>query len=159
MIGRTKRMAAMPLLIFAVSIGCSRSDRLEVAPVRGRVEYQGQGVPNATVIFHPQNDVSEKAQKMRPFAYADGDGNFQLKTYVDNDGAPLGTYRVSIIAGAGKTEDERGAAPPEAGQAPAPPARGPRVPPEIAQKYRNVDTAGIQVTVKEGENILEPFAL
>ena len=61
------------------------------------------------MIFHPQEDADEKAKKMRPFAYADGEGNFELKTYVDGDGAPPGTYRVSIIAASGGPTAERGA--------------------------------------------------
>ncbi len=63
-------------LILSLSAGCGGKDRLAVNPVRGRVEYQGQGIPGAVVIFHPQEDANEKAKKMRPFAYADAEGNF-----------------------------------------------------------------------------------
>ena len=131
---------------------------MPVNPVRGRVEYQGRGVPGAVVIFHPQEDADEKAKKMRPFAYADGEGNFELKTYVDGDGAPPGKYRVSIIAASGGPAVERGAEASAAGQTSSPVA-GVRIPPQITQKYRSVDSSGIQVTIHDGENNLEPFAL
>ncbi len=74
------------------------------------------------------------------------------------DGAPPGTYRVSIVAGSGGPKVERGA---EAFASNQQSAQIPSVliPPQVAQKYRNVDTSGIQITVHEGENNLEPFAL
>lgn len=142
----------------ALCVGCGGKDRLAVNPVRGRVEYQGRGIPGAVVIFHPMEDASDKAKKMRPFAYADGDGNFQLKTYVDGDGAPPGTYRVSIVASSGGPAVERGADV-SASEGKAAPSPGVRIPPAVSQKYRSVDSSGIQVTIHEGENNLEPFAL
>ncbi len=120
------------------TIGCRGESRLTVAPVHGRVTYRGQGIPKAIVIFWPTADVVDQAKKMRPFAYADDQGNFDLKTYVDGDGAPLGKYRVSIVAIAAPS--------------------GP-IPPDINKKYSSVDTAGIEVTVQAGDNNLPPFDL
>jgi hypothetical protein len=140
----------------ALLAGCGGERRLDVSVVRGRVSYQGQGVPKATVIFHPQGEAAEKLGKMRPFAYTDDDGNFQIKTYVEGDGAPAGDYRVSIVAPAKR--------PPGGGVKDVvreEPVVEPTValPPPLCQKYLNVDTAGISVTVKEGENELAPFEL
>jgi hypothetical protein len=109
------------------------------------------------VIFHPAEGAVEQARKMRPFAYGDEEGNFELKTYVDGDGAPPGEYRVSIIARSvgparSPSKDSPVAAQPVTGAAI-------RIPPEISRKYANVDTSGIKVTVIEGENDLEPFVL
>ncbi|HEX3598593.1 MAG TPA: hypothetical protein VHU84_00545 [Lacipirellulaceae bacterium] len=129
---------ACVLVTFVLTAGCSKESRLIVAPVRGRVTYKGQGVPKAIVIFSPTEGAVEKAKKMRPFGYADDQGNFELKTYVDGDGAPLGKYRVSIIAVATPS-----------GAMPA----------EISKKYGSVETAGIEVDVKPGENSLPPFDL
>jgi hypothetical protein len=147
-----------PALIFALSVGCGGKNRLEVAPVSGRVVFRGQGIPRAIVIFHPEEDAVEQAKKLRPFAYADDSGNFQLKTYVEGDGAPPGTYRVSIIArsSGGANTPRKDAIISEEQPASAPAVR---IPPEITNKYANVDTAGIKVTIHEGENNLEPFAL
>jgi hypothetical protein len=142
----------------ALNVGCGGQDRLPVNPVRGRVEYQGRGIPGAVVIFHPQEGADEKAKKMRPFAYADGEGNFELKTYVDGDGAPPGTYRVSIVAASGGPAVDRGAATSAGGQESAL-SSSVRIPPQITEKYRSVDSSGIQVTIHDGENNLEPFAL
>lgn len=148
------RIAALCAL--AVSPGCGKPARLEVAPVKGRVVYKGQGIPKATVIFIPQGESAENVGKIRPFAYADDAGNFQMKTYVDGDGAPPGDYRVSIVAfssgGAPRTKDGPvGAA--------AAPASGVRIPPAISKKFADVETAGLSVTIHEGENNLDPFDL
>lgn len=144
-------------LSFLMLAGCRGKDRLSVYPVHGRVMYGGQGVPKATVIFFPSDEAVDKAKKLRPFAYCDGEGNFDLKTYVDDDGAPPGKYRVSIIAVSklrtGSTKDQP-AGEPESINVNAVP-----IPPEISKKYGNVDTAGIEVTVREEENKLDPFVL
>jgi hypothetical protein len=154
---RSVAVVACVLSVFPAS-GCSRKSRLSVAPVRGRVVYRGQGVPKATVIFHPAEVAIEKAKKLRPFAYADGQGNFELKTYIDGDGAPPGTYRVSIIAvSTGPMSRGRKDAP--AGEPEAASVATVTIPPEVTAKYGNVETSGIEVTVHEGENNLEPFVL
>jgi hypothetical protein len=135
------------------SIGGCGDDRLVVSPVRGKVVYQGQGIPSTVILFpvDPQNEI---AARMRPSGFADAAGEFEVKTYVTGDGAPPGKYRVSIIAPAGRapkgTKDGPGDG---AGQATV------GVPLSIVKKYANVDTAGIEIEVKEGENNLEPFEL
>ena len=142
-------------LTLTASHGCGGADRLEVAQVRGKVVSNGIGVPQAVVIFHPGSDVPDNGKKLRPFAYADADGNFVLKTYVEGDGAPPGTYRVSIVAGSGGgSRKDR----PVSEENVLPIARI-NIPPDIAKKYADVETSGIQVTVKDGENNLEPFEL
>jgi hypothetical protein len=147
-----------PALLVVCASGCSGKTRLAVSPVHGRVVYKGQGVPEAVVIFHPEGDTVEKLKKMRPFAYADGNGDFRLKTYVDDDGAPPGDYRVSIVA----ASSNAGAKPAKgeaATEAPTSPTTGIKIPPNITKKYANVETSGIRVTIHAGENNLEPFTL
>jgi hypothetical protein len=143
---------------FASIAGCGKEARVQVAPVRGRVTYRGQGVPKAAVIFFPGEDVVEKAKKMRPFAYTDVQGNFELETYADGDGAPLGAYRVSIVAVSNTTAPkfQKDRRPGEASTISAPAIA---IPPEVTKKYGSVDSSGIQVTVHDGENNLDPFSL
>jgi hypothetical protein len=124
--------------------------------VRGKVIYKGVGVPKASVIFFPADDIPENGKKLRPFADSDPQGNFELKTYVDGDGAPPGKYRVCIIAAAApsskSSKDRRAGDESSSGSTVA-------IPQAVVNKYRNVDTAGIEVTVHDGENNLEPFEL
>ena len=138
--------------------GCSGDGRLDVTPVRGKVVYKGNGVPQATIIFFPVEPVNEGHKKLRPFAYADANGEFELKTYVAGDGAPPGKYRVSIIAastgGSGGSKKDQPAS--ESGATALPTVA---IPPGVTKKYANVDTAGIEVTIVDGDNNLEPFVL
>jgi hypothetical protein len=152
--GRLLIACAMALLVECG--GCRGKDRLDVSPVRGKVVYKGLGVPQATVIFFPLDASDETARKMRPFAYANGEGQFEVKTYVDGDGAPPGKYKVSIIAPSGPPPRSTRDRP-----ADAPIITGPvvSIPPAIIRKYANVDTAGIEVEIQDGENNLDPFVL
>ncbi len=73
--------------------GCSKEEpRVRVYPVRGEVKYKGQPAVNAHVVFHP----TDPNQSFRPHAFVQEDGSFQLSSYVSNDGAPVGTYKVTI---------------------------------------------------------------
>jgi hypothetical protein len=110
------------------------------------------------VIFFPADDAVDDAKKMRPFADTDGEGNFALKTYVKGDGAPPGKYRVSIIGIGGRQSRGVGKDQP-VGERQDAPAAMVAIPPAAAQKYGNVETSGIEVTIEEGENNLPPFEL
>jgi hypothetical protein len=133
---------------FVVAAGCEEG-RLQVNPVHGQVTYKGQGVSNATVIFFPTGPVAEQLKKMRPYAYADQNGRFSLKTYVTGDGAPPGQYRVGIIAVVGSDRESN-----DGSQ-----RKSAALPRMLVQKYGNHETSGIEVTVEPGENNLEPFEL
>jgi hypothetical protein len=144
-------------LLFLSAAGCRQKNRLSVYPVHGRVMYGTRGIPEATVIFFRADDAVEKAKKLRPFGYCDGQGNFDLKTYVDDDGAPPGKYRVAIIAFSAARSSSGKDRP--AGERPAGQTNLVQIPAEVSKKYGNVETAGIEVTINKGENNLEPFVL
>ncbi len=108
-------------------------------------------------MFFSSDGAKEEAKKMHPFAYADAQGNFDLKTYRDGDGAPPGKYRVSVIAPG--TSMGSGGKDRPAGEAAVAPGSAVNIPPNIAKKYGNADTSGIEVTVQQGENNLPPFEL
>ena len=93
---------------------------------------------------------------MRPFAYADDNGNFKLKTYVSDDGAPPGEYRVSIVAA---STNPAGLSKDAPIQDEAPTMAAVMIPQTISKKYGNVETAGITVLIKPEGNQLEPFQL
>jgi hypothetical protein len=142
-------------MVLITTSGCGK-DRLDVSPVRGKVVYNGKGVSQAIVTLFPIDATDERAKKMRPFAYAGFDGQFEIKTYTDGDGAPPGKYRVSVIVPRALptgTKDRKADAPI------APSGTTVNVPPGIVKKYANVDTAGIEVEIQDGENNLAPFEL
>jgi hypothetical protein len=146
---------ASALASLVVLSGCSGDGRLDVAKVRGKVTYKGHGVPQATVLLFRIDPPDEMSRKLHPYAYVQPDGSFEIKTYVEGDGAPPGKYRVSIMAptaGGTSKKDQ----PAEAQSASAP---GVRVPAAIAAKFANVETAGLEIDVNAGENNLPPFEL
>lgn len=135
------------LITIALCSGCGGDDRLEVNPIRGQVTYLGRGVPNATVVLHPIGSAADQLQKMRPYAYVDDQGRFEIKTYVTGDGAPPGEYEVAIITAVGGDRDD-----PQA-------SRGVGLPRNVVQKYADQKTSGIKIRVEPGPNELEPFVL
>jgi hypothetical protein len=74
---------------------CARSDRKPVYPVHGQVLYEGRPVPGAQVILHPLTD-DDKEHPLRPTGQVADDGTFQLTTYTAADGAPEGSYAVTV---------------------------------------------------------------
>ena len=116
--------------------GCS--DRLETAPVEGKVLCQGKPLQFGSVMFQP--DVGPPATGV-----IGPDGTFRLTTYTNGDGAVIGKHRVRITC----FESQRPDAPP-----PDPnvePGTGKSL---IPTKYAVFATSGLEREV-QAEN--EPF--
>lgn len=120
--------------------GCSRPPdkweqaRLRTLPTTGRVMLDGQPVSQATVIF--RND----AVPTSPSALTSDDGSFKLQTYKPKDGAPVGTYAVSI---AKTTETQSLPADPEAALPPV------EITHHLPKRYRDAKTSGFTAEVTE----------
>lgn len=89
---------AILLLASLTAAGCNRSDRAELAPVTGTVTYDGTPLPSGKIIFETAG--------ARPAIGAIEDGQIvEVTTYELNDGAPVGSHKISIqsvaVAGAG----------------------------------------------------------
>jgi hypothetical protein len=87
-----RRLAPWAALGLALA-GCSRSDRIPVYPVHGKVRVGGEPAAEAFVEFHPAEGNPAPAWIV---GQVDGEGNFALSTYVSGDGAPEGEYIVTI---------------------------------------------------------------
>lgn len=145
--------------MLALFSGCNRKSRLSVSPVQGRVTFSGKAVPRARVVFVPADSTaSEGKKRVLPFADTDAQGNFEMKTYVDGDGAPPGKYRVSIIGIIGRSSGGVGKDNP-GGESSNGPNQGLVIPADIVKKFGDAETSGIEVTVQPGENKLQPFEL
>lgn len=77
-----------------VSAGCGGGEEVPegqeaVYPVTGSVTYNGQPVADATISLHSEG-------KPGSFARTDSDGNFSVNTYAEGDGAPAGTYTLTV---------------------------------------------------------------
>jgi hypothetical protein len=74
-----------------VMIGCGGSDRPRLGKVNGTVEYNGQPVEQGELTFYPEAGRAAAAKIV--------DGQIQnVTTFDPNDGAPLGTLKVTVIS-------------------------------------------------------------
>jgi hypothetical protein len=79
--------------------GCSASDRPAMAPVSGKVTFQGKPIAGATVVFlcpgAPRQAVGT----------TDASGTYRLTTFESSDGAVVGTHVVTVKKGAAISEE------------------------------------------------------
>jgi hypothetical protein len=143
----SRRGGPIPLLLLlaaplAVS-SCGGGSRLH--PVHGQVFYEGKPAAGAVVFFHPQGDPpagggSPSAADL-PSGKVGSDGSFELTTYKQGKGAPVGRYAVTISwegPSAGADGD------------------GPEL---LPPRYQDPTTSQLSAEVKEGDNKLPPFQL
>ena len=77
------------LLLFVAGCG-GGAERPEIAPVSGRVTYQGQSVEGAKVTFRTEGSPRVGT------GITNADGEYKLTTFDTNDGAVVGEHRVTI---------------------------------------------------------------
>jgi hypothetical protein len=84
------------LLLALLATGCSSSkgDRPPTFPAHGLVFVNGQPAAGAKVQLNALGD--EKLAKLCPHAVVEADGSFRLTTFQTGDGAPVGTYALTI---------------------------------------------------------------
>jgi len=84
--------------LFCLASGCSgdsASPGVELVPCKGRVLVDDQPLAEATVALKPAFDWPDP-KLPHPHATTDENGLFVLGTFSDHDGAPAGTYQVSV---------------------------------------------------------------
>ena len=125
------------LLAALLACSCGKTEaRRPVFPVQGKVLFDGKPLANAFLVFHPLDDQAAP----RPVAYAEGDGSFVPTTYDSADGAPVGSYAVTV-------EWRR------------PPSNEETLPSEnlLPARYAKAATTPLKIQIREGENNLETF--
>ncbi|NBR05471.1 MAG: carboxypeptidase regulatory-like domain-containing protein [Planctomycetes bacterium] len=80
----------LPLSILLT--GCAGDDR-GLAPVSGTVFFKGKPLPNAGIIFTPDQDNTRVG-----VGSTDKDGKYKLTSFQINDGAKIGRHTVTIRA-------------------------------------------------------------
>lgn len=73
--------------------GCNSSNGVTLFPVEGELRLNGQPLAGAHVVFHPLQSTA-KVPPAR--AQTDASGKFKLTTFQTEDGAPAGTYSVTV---------------------------------------------------------------
>jgi hypothetical protein len=96
------------VLLAALAVaGCSESgvssqEKLQPVPVSGRVAYRGKPLGNVSVSFQSIDG------KVCAMGTTDATGAFRLTTYAPDDGAPAGSYKVTVAASGTAREVEPG---------------------------------------------------
>src|SRR5436190_902160 len=82
------------LLVVSLVTGCSQSGPTNRKPTKKAtvtVIYKGSPLEGATVTFIPQGSDASAA-----YGKTDAQGKAKMKTYVEGDGAAVGTHKVLI---------------------------------------------------------------
>jgi hypothetical protein len=126
-----------PCVVLAVA-ACSakRPDHPPVYPVRGELLVHGKPAVGAVVSFHPVGNSAPDAVK--PQATVEADGTFRPNTFDLRDGAPAGEYALTVFWPGGK---------------------GHVGPDRLKGRYRDPARPVLKVTVKAGDNVLDPIRL
>jgi hypothetical protein len=138
------RVLSITSLVLLLLVGCSDgrpAGALPTKPVKVTVTYKGAPVADATVSFI--ND-SKPA-----FGKTDAQGVAKMKSYIEDDGAVVGSHKVTIIKSetSGSTaasQDSADYVPPAGGGAPPPVVKH-----LIPQKYGSPASSGLTVEVKD----------
>ena len=84
--------AACAALVLA---GCGKSDFHRVYPVKGKILVDGQPAFECLIYLNRTFD-DDHPRRVTPYALTDEQGEFQITSYITNDGAPEGEYVVTI---------------------------------------------------------------
>lgn len=153
------RFAATGVLMLAgiMAGGCSSgTGRAPTYQVTGTVTLKGQPLEGATVAFVPAEGGSHEAAT----GITDAAGKFKLSTFLADDGAQAGDYRIKVskfdIKKPTKEEQDRYISIEEeqkiqfGDEKPTPPAKN-----LLDKKFASEATSGFTHTVKKGANTVE----
>jgi hypothetical protein len=113
-------------------------------PVAGKVLFNGEPLSGALVSFHSTAGPLDSGP---PVGLSKSDGTFSVATG-DVEGAPTGTYKVTIICSETPKVEGGGLS-----------TGGVETRDRLQGKYANSEASQISVTIKEGPNALETFDL
>ena len=88
--------SATGLALLGVIVGCDSSGVGRIVPVQGNVTYEGQPLTTGSLAFKPDAEKGNTS-KFEPAANIEADGSYRLFT-AEREGAPLGWYKVSVVA-------------------------------------------------------------
>lgn len=77
-------------------IGCAKDETRKTYPVKGTLTIDGQPAEAGILVYlHPQYKEQDK-YPIHPKGETDASGQFQIMTYNANDGAPEGSYLITV---------------------------------------------------------------
>lgn len=133
-----RRLRTLAAILAALALGgCGGDGRVPLFPATGRVLVDGQPAKGVQVRLRPFDRPGD-IDALQPFATTGEDGTFRLGTYQDGDGAPAGRYKATLFW----------------------PDRPPGTSPPtdlLGGRYDDAAQSGLDVTIAEGTNQIEPF--
>lgn len=110
-------------------------------PAVGTITLKGRPIANAELAFFPEDDTLPTA--VRPRAKSTEGGKFIVWTYAQGDGAPAGSYKVTVV------HHEVGV------------SRGTIIakPNDLPKKYSKLQTTDIVVNIAAVQNEIPPIEL
>jgi len=121
--------------------GCNKPSA-KLFPVTGKVLFKDQPAEGAKVVFLPAGEENAQYRGARPAATVGADGSFEIRTEPHGVGAPVGEY-VALITWFPPRDENPNSNPKN----------------KLPRKYGDSSNPLLKVSVKEGENKLEPFKL
>lgn len=96
---KTDSLSRLWLFCMALAVsGCDQGEgRLRVYPVSGKVLVGGQSAAGAKVVFYPESPDLTGPGTPVPAGTTNANGEFQLRSYDPDDGAPAGQFKVTVI--------------------------------------------------------------
>jgi hypothetical protein len=148
---RGAALAALVLLASCPACGPRPpTGKFTVYPVEGSVLFEGKPLAGAGVSFHPVDESRFGDAVPRPTGQTDREGRFRLMTYAEGDGAPAGSYLVSV-AGVSRPLNEPGNL--------LDPSRTVTKTDVLRGRFLDPKTSGLKAEVKEGKNVIPAFEL
>lgn len=127
--------------------GCGGAETVveKLAPVSGAVMVGGKPAAGVLISFHPLDKKGDVLEKGRVGVATSGtDGRFDARTYQPGDGLKPGDYLVTA----------QWPEPPPAGANPEQTGKD-----RLGERFAEPKKALTKVTVKEGDNKLDPFRI
>jgi hypothetical protein len=145
------RLLWVPALLLTAGCGPTRpTGDVPVHPVKGQVLVDGKPLAGAQVTFHPADESKPGQDVARPTGQTDEEGRFRLMTYTRDDGAPAGSYLVSIS----------GLARPQSEGSNVLESAGPLTKTDVLRgRYLDPRKSDLKAEVRVGDNTLPAFEL
>lgn len=134
----------LAVLSFCVAACSSEVERVPVHPVQGSVTVSGAPAPKLMVVLRPARTPDAKVKDLTPHGEVGADGKFRIGTYAADDGAPAGVYFVTLTWPQSQKDPLTG---------------DDVVEDRLEGRFDTPEKSGIKVTIKEGENKLDPIVL
>jgi hypothetical protein len=123
---RNLSLFGIGMMILITMIGCKKD--AAVGKVTGTVTLDGKPLPNAQVVFHPENE-----NELPPLGGTDSSGHYELFYTEKNAGAVPGVYTATVSTGQSWNN----------------------IPETVPKKYLDKKTSELQFTVKSGKQVVD----